>query len=68
MVEGRRREAWTHTSSLIALIYNALSDEPKSPDDFNPYAIRQKETEKKEDVKILRDIFFDSDNKYKGPR
>ncbi|MFA6805223.1 MAG: hypothetical protein WCR17_04530 [Candidatus Methanomethylophilaceae archaeon] len=67
MVTGRRKESWTHTSALIALIYNALSKEPKSPDDFNPYADgKEKEPIKKVKVKDLKNIFFDKNQKFRG--
>lgn len=68
MVEGRRREAWGHTGSLLAMIYNALSKHPLSPEDFNPYSTKHKRSPKKENVSILRDILFDKDAKYKVGR
>ena len=46
MHEGRARDLWTHTSSVLALIANVNRDtkrrKPFSPDDFNPYAERRR--------------------------
>ena len=46
MAEAARREAWEHTSSLMALVANANRDPkrkptPFKPADFNPYALRR---------------------------
>ena len=45
MAEGRGRDAWAHTSSLMALIANATRDPKKGrsfrPDHFNPYVRRR---------------------------
>lgn len=41
MAEGRRKEAWTHTSLLLATLINGnpyIDGDPVSPDDLNPYA------------------------------
>jgi len=44
MAEGRRREAWNHTSQLLAMIYNMHRD-PKAkalePAEFHPYTERR---------------------------
>jgi len=43
MVEGRRNDAWHHTSAVLAMLYNANRDpkrsRPKSPNDFHPYLV-----------------------------
>lgn len=64
MINAKRKEAWTHTSALIALVHNALSKEPKSPDDFNPY-VKPKEIRKIK-VSDLKDILFDENGKFRG--
>lgn len=66
MVNGKRKEAWSHTSALIALVHNALSKEPKNPEDFNPYAEAEAEKLPKVKVKDLKKIFFDDKMKFKG--
>jgi hypothetical protein len=42
MVEAKRREAWNHTSALLALLANAHRDPKKGrafrPEDFHPCA------------------------------
>jgi hypothetical protein len=43
MAEGRRKENWSHTSHLLAMLANANRDakkqrQPFSPNDFNPFA------------------------------
>jgi hypothetical protein len=41
MAEGRRRDAWQHTSALLAMLFNAHRDpkksQPRKPTDFDPY-------------------------------
>jgi len=56
MVDGRRKEAWNHTSALICLIHNVLSKEQKEPSDFHPY----KEKSKKKMITFddLHNYFF----------
>ena len=42
MAEARSREAWAHTSAILALLWNVNIDpqkaSPKQPNDFNPFA------------------------------
>ena len=42
MAEARRREAWSHTSAVLALIANVNRDPRRvrafGPEDFNPFA------------------------------
>ena len=46
MAEARAREAWNHTSAVLAMIANANRDPKKSrplkPGDFHPYAGKRK--------------------------
>jgi len=41
MAESRRREAWDHTSTVLAMLFNANRDPkrqaPAGPADFHPY-------------------------------
>jgi len=41
MAEAKRREAWDHTSTVLAMIFNANRDPkrqtPAGPADFHPY-------------------------------
>jgi len=41
MADGRRRDLWAHTSSVLALVANVNRDpkkgRPFSPADFNPF-------------------------------
>lgn len=43
MVEGKRKDAWDHTSSLLAAIENLLKgedDELTQPSDLNPFSLQ----------------------------
>ena len=44
MADGRVRQSWVHTSSVLAMIANVNRDPKKTrafrPDDFNPFAAR----------------------------
>jgi len=46
MADARRREAWSHTSAVMAWVGNVMRDpkktRPFSPDDFNPFAKRRR--------------------------
>jgi hypothetical protein len=62
MSDGRGKFEWQQTSSMLAVIAGIMHDPKKgkapSPDDFNPYAQRQKRTVKhKAPLSVLRDIF-----------
>lgn len=40
MAEGRSRQAWAHTSNILAMLYNAnrgSSQAARGPAAFNPY-------------------------------
>ena len=62
MAEGKQRDEWARTSSLMALIANANRDPKKHrafrPTDFDPFAVTQK-LKQKVDVSILKEIFID---------
>ena len=62
MAEGRSRAAWERTSAIMALIANANRDRkrkpsPYKPDDFNPFAKKQKRAIKLESLAPLRSAF-----------
>ncbi len=60
MAEGRSRDEWARTSSLLALIANAHRDPKKTrgykPGDFNPFAAPAKVA--KVSVEVLKDVFL----------
>jgi len=47
MAESKQKEAWSHTSSIMALTANCHRDPKKTrrfrPDDFNPFAARRRQ-------------------------
>lgn len=55
MAEGRARLEWAQTAALLALTANCHRDpkkgRPLTPDDFNPYARRDRR-KRKPDVKV----------------
>lgn len=59
MAEARSQDAWSHTSSVMALIANCHRDPKKGrafkPADFSPFAPVEKKL--KAPVSVLRDIF-----------
>lgn len=63
MVDGRRREDWSRTSALMALIANAHRDKkkqptPYKPSDFDPLVVKQKVG-----VGVLKDLFIKDSSK-----
>jgi len=62
MAEGKQRDEWARTSSLMALIANANRDAKKHrafrPTDFDPFSQTNK-PKQQVDVSILKDIFID---------
>ena len=69
MAEGRSREVWEHTSSILAMIANVnrgkKSDRKFSPLDFDPYRAEKKREAKKQpvekvDIGVLKTVFVDS--------
>lgn len=63
MAEARGREAWAHTSAILALIANVNRDpkrtRPYKPGDFDPYSARDKRSEAIAitDMAFLKDAF-----------
>ena len=58
---GARSEAlWSHTSALLAMIFNAHRDpkktKPARPDDWNPHA-RKRSVSMPGDIKLLKQAF-----------
>jgi hypothetical protein len=69
MSEGRSREAWEHTSSILAMMVNMSPGKKSSrkfvPLDFDPYAAAKKRDAGdsagagKVGVDVLKDMFVD---------
>ena len=63
MAEGRQREAWDHTSHLLAMLFNANRDpkktSPAGAANFHPLVKREKPArpEKKAKIGILKSVF-----------
>lgn len=63
MAEGRQREAWDHTSFLIATLINVNSlrkGKPVQPSTFHPFTRKRARREERIPASItaLRDIFI----------
>ena len=67
MAEGRQRDEWARTSSLMALIANANRDPKKHrafrPTDFDPFSQTLK-PKQKVDVSILKEVFIDGNHNH----
>jgi hypothetical protein len=72
MAEGRSREAWEHTSSILAMIANVNRTKSTSrkftPLDFDPYRAEKKREAKRHpvetvDIAVLKAVFVDSQPK-----
>ena len=64
MVNAKRREAWTHTSSVLATLANIHRDPKKKPraftsNDFNPMLQPSDSKPIKADIQILKRVFVD---------
>ncbi len=67
MLDGRAREHWNHTSTLMALIANCHRDpkktRPAKPADFHPFAQRQSENRQPRKpivgIEVLKQVFID---------
>jgi len=63
MAEARGREAWNHTSAVMALLANIHRDPKKHrafrPSDFNPYETKRKRgiPIKAKDIGLLKKVF-----------
>lgn len=66
MADGRMRERWSHTASLMALLANVHRDPRKgkrfTPADFDPFArgSKRKPPAMPADITVLRDVFCGS--------
>jgi hypothetical protein len=66
MAEGRSKEAWNHTSSMMALMANVNRDPKKgrafTPADFNPFFEKTSRPDvivvTKENVSLLKQAFL----------
>lgn len=62
MADARRRDAWHHTSNLLAMLVNCHRDPTRSPrakpDDHNPYARKRVRAVKMVGIKALESVFF----------
>jgi hypothetical protein len=64
MTEARQREAWNHTSTLLAMLANV--NRPKrmrafKPDDFHPMTGRRNtDRPLKGDIRMLKTVFVDN--------
>ena len=66
MAEAKSREAWAHTSVMLALTANCHRDpkktRPFTPADFNPHERgRRKATASTTDITILKQVFVDKE-------
>jgi hypothetical protein len=65
MAEARSREAWAHTSTVLAMIANANRDPKKTrafrPSDFDPYSQKNRPAAvvKGRNFDILKMVFID---------
>ncbi|MGD9128690.1 MAG: hypothetical protein PVH19_15040 [Planctomycetia bacterium] len=61
MAEARGRDAWQHTTSLLALHINmnrkSKNDPICKPDEINPYIKQPKVILRGKDLRILKDVF-----------
>ncbi len=63
MAEGKSREAWNRTASVMALLANVNRDPKKhrayGASDFNPYGDEERPAPKTKDLSILKAVFVD---------
>lgn len=63
MAEARSREAWAHTSAVLALLANAHRDpkktRPFTPADFHPHLRRKPPVTAKVGIAALKQVFVD---------
>ena len=65
MTEAKRREAWQHTSAILATLANIHRDPKKKPrpysqDDFNPVASAKRPVAPvKADISVLKRVFVE---------
>ena len=65
MSEARSRDTWRHTAAVMALIANVNRDprkhRPYKAEDFNPHRQRPKTVIKGKGLRILKNIFVNSE-------
>lgn len=65
MSEAKSSDAWRHTAAVLALIANVNRDprkqRPFKPEDFNPHEQKPKTVIRGKDLRILRDIFVNTE-------
>jgi ferric-dicitrate binding protein FerR (iron transport regulator) len=63
MAEAKNRQAWAHTSALLALIANCHRDpkktRPFTPADFDPHRRGKKSVTTKAGIAVLKQVFVD---------
>ncbi len=63
MAEARSRQAWNHTSALLAMLANVHRDVKKtrafSPSDFHPHRRGEKRVVGKVGIGVLKQVFVD---------
>ena len=63
MADGRRRDAWRHTATLMAHWANLNRVDPNdpvfSPDDFDPFLAKPEPAPIEVGVEVLKTIFID---------
>lgn len=73
MAEAKQRDAWNHTSQVLAMLYNCnrnpKRDRALKPADFHPFPKRRPQPSKRvsgKGLRILRDVFVKKGKK--GPK
>jgi hypothetical protein len=63
MAEARSRQAWNHTSAILAMLANIHRDAKKTrayrPADFHPHRSNEKPTITKVGINVLKQVFVD---------
>ena len=63
MAEAKSRQAWNHTSMILAMLANVHSDPKRSrtyrPADFHPHYRSEKPTITKVGINVLKQVFVD---------
>lgn len=63
MAEAKSRQAWNHTSAVLAMLANVHRDAKKTrafrPADFHPHRRNDKASIPKADISVLKQVFVD---------
>ena len=63
MAEAKSRQAWNHTSAILAMLANVHRDAKKTrayrPADFHPHRRTEKPTITKVGINVLKQVFVD---------